>query len=72
MTDMGRYFETPKNSNRRLWVLLQGLAEAGYCFNTGSSGGRLACSLKARGMHKWRVDGILIWIMAPWIVLYGV
>ena len=37
MTDMGPYFETPKISNRRLWVLMQALAEAGYRFHTEAS-----------------------------------
>jgi hypothetical protein len=37
MTDMGPYLETPKHSNRRLWALLQELAEAGYRFNTEGS-----------------------------------
>ncbi len=34
MIDMGCYFETPAQSDRKMWSLLQRLAEAGYRFRT--------------------------------------
>src|SRR5579872_3366756 len=37
MTDMGPHFETPKISNRRLWALMQELAQAGYRFHSEGS-----------------------------------
>src|SRR5262249_45384556 len=32
MTDMGTYFEPPKQSNRRMWDLMKALADSGYRF----------------------------------------
>lgn len=49
MTEMGRYFETPQHSNRRLWALMRELAEAGYRFHNEASRASLFGPLKAGG-----------------------
>jgi hypothetical protein len=41
MIEMGAYFEPPKQSNRRMWELLEALALTGFRFHTEDSRERI-------------------------------